>query len=73
MPYGDLNDLIRKRASDNLLRDKAFTIAKNLKCHGYQRGFASMIYKFFNKNLLLRVQMNLLEVVLKMKIYQGKS
>ena len=28
---------------------KAFNIAKNPKYHGYQRGFASMIYKFFDK------------------------
>ena len=32
-----------------MLRDKAFNIAKNPKYDGYQRGLASMVYKFFDK------------------------
>ena len=28
--------------------DKAFNIAKNPKYDGYQRGIASMVYRFFN-------------------------
>ena len=32
--------------SDKVLKDKAFNIAKNLKYDGYQRGLASIIYKF---------------------------
>ena len=35
--------------SDKVLKDKAFNIAKNLKYDGYQRGLASMVYKFFDK------------------------
>ena len=31
------------------MRDKAFNIAKNQKHDGYQRGLASMVYKFFDK------------------------
>ena len=31
--YGDFKDLARRRASDKVLRDKAFNIAK---CNGYQ-------------------------------------
>ena len=31
------------------MRDKAFIIAKNPKYDGYQRGLASMVYKFFHK------------------------
>ena len=50
MAYGDFKDLARKRASDKFLRDKAFNIAKNPKYYGYQRGLASMVYKFFDKN-----------------------
>ena len=42
-------DLAKGRASDNVLRDKAFDIAKNPKCDGYQTGLASMVYKFFDK------------------------
>ena len=47
--YGDLKDLKTRTAFDKILRDKAFNIAKNLKYDGYQRGLASMVYKFFDK------------------------
>ena len=40
MAYGD---------SDKILYDKAFNIAKNPKYDGYQRGLASIVYKFFDK------------------------
>ena len=46
---GDFKDLARRTYSDKLLRDKAFNIAKNHKYDGYQRGLASMVYKFFDK------------------------
>ena len=49
MVYGDFKDLARRTASDKVLRDKAFNIAKNPKYDGYQRGLASMVYKFFDK------------------------
>ena len=49
MAYGDFKDLARRAASDKVLRDKAFNIAKNPKYDGYQRGLASMVYKFFDK------------------------
>ena len=49
MAYGDFNDLAKRTAADKVLRDKAFNFAKDLKCDGYQRGVASMIYKFFDK------------------------
>ena len=49
MAYGDFKDLKRRTASDNILRDKAFNIAKNPKYDGYQRGIASMVYNFFDK------------------------
>ena len=42
-------DLKRRTASDKILRDKAFNIAKNPKYDGYQRGLNSMVYKFFDK------------------------
>ena len=44
MAYGDLKDLTRRTASDKMLLDKEFNIAKNLKCYGYQRGLALMVY-----------------------------
>ena len=49
MAYGDFKDIKRRTASDKILRDKAFNIAKNLKYDAYQRGLASMVYKFFDK------------------------
>ena len=48
MAYGNFKDLERT-ASDKVLRDKAFNIAKNPKYDGYQRGLASMVYNFFDK------------------------
>ena len=47
--YGDFKDLARRTASDKVLRDKAFNIAKNPKYDGYQRGLASMVYKFLDE------------------------
>ena len=49
MDYGDFKDLARRAASDKVFRDKAFNTAKNPKYDGYQRGLASMVYKFFDK------------------------
>ena len=49
MAYGDFKDLIRRTASDKILRNKAFNISKNPKYDGYQRGLASTVYKFFDK------------------------
>ena len=49
MAYGDFKDLAKRTASDKVLRDKAFNIAKNPRYDGYQRGLASMVYKFFDK------------------------
>ena len=50
MAYGDFKDLKKRTASDKILRDKAFNIAKNPKYDRYQRGLASMVYKFSDKN-----------------------
>ena len=49
MAYRDFKDLTRRIASDKILRDEVFSIAKNLKYDGYQRGLASIVYKFFDK------------------------
>ena len=46
MAQGNFKDLARRTASDKVLRDKAFKIAKNPKYDGYQRRLASMVYKF---------------------------
>ena len=51
MAYGDFKGLARRTASDNVLRDNAFSIAKNTNYDGYQRGLASVVYNFFDKKL----------------------
>ena len=50
MAYGAYKDLPRKTASD----DEAYAIASTPKYDQYQRGLASIVYKFFDKNLELR-------------------
>ena len=49
MAYGESKDLARRTESEKVLRDKAFKIVSNPKYDGYQRGLASMVYKFFDK------------------------
>ena len=41
--------LTKVTVADNVLRYKAFNISKDPKYDGYQRGLASMVYKFFDK------------------------
>ena len=50
MADGGFKVLARRRASDKILRDKVFNIAKNPKYDGYQRGLASMADKFLIKS-----------------------
>ena len=47
--YGDYKDLINRKKSDKVLRDKAYNIASNPEYDGYQRGSANKVYKFFDK------------------------
>ena len=47
--YSDSKDLIKRTFAGKILRDKAFNIAKDTKYDGYQRGLASMVYKFFDR------------------------
>ena len=60
MAYGKFKDLAKRKQSDKVLRDKHFEISSNPKNDGYQRGLASMICMFLDKNLL--------EMLLKMKL-----
>ena len=50
MAYSNSNDLQRRSASEKILYDKGFAIANNQQYDGYQREFASMNYKCFDKN-----------------------
>ena len=47
--YADHKDLLNRTRSDKVLRDKAYAIASNPKYDGYQRGLASMVYKFLTQ------------------------
>ena len=58
--YSDSKDLTKRTAADKILRNRAFNIAKNQKYDGYQRGLASMVYKFLIKNLKEVVQSTLI-------------
>ena len=49
MAYGKYKDLEKRTPRDEVLKDKPFAIANNPKHDGYQRGLASMVYKFFDK------------------------
>ena len=49
MAYEDFKDLAKGTFVGKILRDKAFKIASDQKYDGYQRGSASMVYKFFDK------------------------
>ena len=50
MAYEDFKNLKRRTFCEKVLRGKAFNIAKNPKYDIYQRGIASIVYKFFDKN-----------------------
>ena len=43
MPYGGFKDLPRRIASDKILCDKTFNIAKNKKYDVYQRGLVVLL------------------------------
>ena len=47
--YSDSKDLTKRTVADKILRNRAFNIAKYQKYDGYQRGLASMVYRFFDK------------------------
>ena len=49
MAHGGFKDLAWRTFADKVLRDKVFDVAKNPKNDWYQRGIASMVYKYFDK------------------------
>ena len=49
MACGKSKALMKRTRSDKVLKDKTFKIASNPKYDGYQKGLASMFYKFFDK------------------------
>ena len=65
MTYLYFKCLTRRTASDKILRDKEFDIVKNLKYDAYQRGLFSILFKTFDKKILVEQ--------LKMKSYPIKN
>ena len=49
--YYDSKDLTKRTVADKILKNRAFDIAKDPKYDGYQRGLASMVYKFFDSKV----------------------
>ena len=49
--YSDSKDLAKRTVTDKILKNKVFDIAKDPKYDGYQRGLASMAYKFFDSKV----------------------
>ena len=47
--YSDFKDIKNRTATDKILRDKTYKIAKDPKYYDSQRGLPSMIYKFFDR------------------------
>ena len=70
--YEDFKYLARRTASDKILRDKAFNIARSPKYDGYQRRLASMVYKFLIKSLqavaLLIIIIIIIIIIMKLSI-----
>ena len=62
MAYGKSRDLAKRTQSDKVLSYKVFKIASDPKYDDYQRGFVSMVYKFFDKSLVEVVPMLCLEI-----------
>ena len=48
--YPKYKDVENKLTADDKLKNSAYDIASNPEYDGYQRGLASMVYKFFNSN-----------------------
>ena len=47
--YAKYKDRTNRKQSDIVLKNKALKIATDPRVNGYQRGLASMVYKFFNE------------------------
>ena len=50
MAHEKSKDLIKRTQSENVLKDKTFKIANNPNYDRHQRGLASIVYKFCDKN-----------------------
>ena len=74
--YSDSKDLIKRTVADKTLKNKAFDIAKDKKYDGYQRGLASMVYKFItlitqNEQLADELHKPIIRKFKKRKVYSA--
>ena len=53
MAYGKSKELVKRTQSDKVSKNKTYKIASDPKYDSYQRGLASMVYKFFDKKSTL--------------------
>ena len=49
--HSDSKYFTKRTVADKILKNRAFDIAKDSKYDGYQRGLASMVYKFFDSKV----------------------
>ena len=56
--YSGSKDLAKRTISDKILKETAYEIARNPNYYKYQRGLASMVYKFFDKKTWLGITVN---------------
>ena len=49
--HSDSKYFTKRTVADKILKNRAFDIAKDPKYDGYQRGLASMVYKFFDSKV----------------------
>ena len=55
MAYRKSKDLVKRTQSDKVLKDKVFRIESDPKHNRYQKGLASMVYKFFAEKSASRI------------------
>ena len=69
MVYGDFKDLNRRTQADKVLKDNAFKCGSNPVHDGYQRGLASMVYKFFDKKVANELHKPIIKKFRKRTVY----
>ena len=69
MGYGNFKGLNRTTSADEVLRDKAFNIAKSPRYDGYQRELASVVYRYIYFCLIRKLVVE----QLKLKLCQIKN
>ena len=56
--YSDCKNVENRTISDKILKDRVYENAKNCKYDGCQGALASMVYKFFGKEIVSVISLN---------------